>query len=156
MNKVILIGRLVADPEMKNTASGKWVANYRIAVDRRFKTADDTQGADFFNVVAWERNAEFVHTYLKKGTKIALEGRLSSRTYKDKDDKTVYVVEVIAENHEFCEKKEDSPQPATPNRRQTFADIPRELLVKNPAEQPAKIPDIEDFIVLEDDDEVPF
>ena len=107
MNKVIMIGRLCADVETRNTNSGKTVASYRLAVDRRFKQEGQPE-ADFFNCVAWGSNAEFASKYLSKGTKIAIEGRLQSRSYDDKDGKKVYVTEVIVDHHEFCEKRSES------------------------------------------------
>lgn len=104
MNKVILIGRLTADPDIRHTQSGKCVASYRMAVDRPFKS-DGQPEADFINCVAWGKSGEFCQKYLHKGMKIAVEGRIQTRTYDDKDGKKVYVTEVIAEHHEFCESK---------------------------------------------------
>ena len=106
MNKVILIGRLCADVELRRTNSSKAVASYRLAVDRRFKQEGQPE-ADFFNCVAWGNNGEFASKYLHNGTKIAIEGRLQSRSY-EKDGAKVYVTEVVVDHHEFCEKKSDS------------------------------------------------
>ena len=99
MNKVILIGRLTANPEMRYTQNEKPVASYTLAVDRL------GEGADFINCVAWNKNAEFASKHLTKGTKIAIEGRIQTRTYDDKDGKKVYVTEVVVDRHEFCERK---------------------------------------------------
>ena len=107
MNKVILIGRLCADVETRTTQSGKTAASYRLAVDRRFKQ-DGQPEADFLNCVAFGSHGEFAGKYLHKGMKIAIEGRIQTRTYDDKDGKRVYVTEIIVEHHEFCEKKESS------------------------------------------------
>ena len=107
MNKVILIGRLCADVESRRTQSDKAVASYRLAVDRQFKQ-DGQPEADFLNCVAFGSNGEFAEKYLKKGKKIAVEGRIQTRTYDDKDGKKVFVTEIIVERHEFCEKKEES------------------------------------------------
>ena len=107
MNIVILTGRLCADVELKHTASGTAVASYRLAVERRFKR-EGQPDADFFNCVTWGKNAEFASNHLRKGVKIAVEGELQSRTYEDKDGKTVYVTEIIVDRHEFCEKKSES------------------------------------------------
>ena len=112
MNKVILIGRLAADPEIRTTNSGTKVATYRLAVDRR-KKADGTQEADFLTCVAWDKAASFAQQYLTKGRKIAVEGRLQSRTYDAQDGSKRSVVEIIVESHEFCDSK-----PASGN--QTF------------------------------------
>lgn len=104
MNKVILIGRLVAEPELRSTNTGKSVANYRLAVDRPFKQ-DGQPTADFLNCVAWGKNAEFAGTYLHKGIKIATEGRIQTRSY-EKDGVKHYATDIIVERHEFCESKE--------------------------------------------------
>ena len=104
MNKVILIGRLCADPEIRYTQNNKPVATYRLAVDRPFKQ-DGQPTTDFLNCVAWNRSAEFVSKNLTKGTKIAIEGRIQTRNYEDKDGKTVNVTEIVVDHHEFCERR---------------------------------------------------
>lgn len=120
MNKVILIGRLAADPEIRFTQSGKCVASYRLAVDRAYKS-DGQPDADFINCVAWGKNGEFCEKYLHKGVKIAVEGRIQTRSYDDKDGKKVYVTEVIVEHHEFCESKSSGQAaPATYTAPATF------------------------------------
>ena len=112
MNKVVLIGRLAADPEIRYTQSSKCVASYRLAVDRAFKS-DGQPEADFIGCVAWGKNGEFCQKHLHKGMKIAVEGRIQTRNYDDRDGKKVYVTEVIVEHHEFCESK-SSGQAASP------------------------------------------
>lgn len=107
MNKVILIGRLTADPEIRATQSGKTVASYRLAVDRAFKSEGQPE-ADFINCIAFGKGAEFAEKFLHKGMKIALEGRIQTRNYDDRDGKKVYVTEIIVEHHEFCESKRSS------------------------------------------------
>ena len=99
MNRVILIGRLVAAPELRYTQQNKPVTSYRLAVDRL------GDGADFFTCVAWNKAAEFAAEHLNKGTKIAIEGRLQTRSYDDKDGKKVTVTEIVVDRHEFCESK---------------------------------------------------
>lgn len=122
MNKVILIGRLTADPDIRRTQSGKCVASYRLAVDRPFKS-DGQQEADFINCVAWGKNGEFCQRYLHKGMKIALEGRIQTRTYDDKDGKKVYVTEVIVEHNEFCESKRPANSGGYAEPAQGFTEI---------------------------------
>lgn len=107
MNKVILIGRLCADVETKSTNSGKMIANYRLAVDR-FSKQEGEPNADFLNCVAFENNAEFASRYLRKGTKIAIEGKIRTRDYTNKDGQKVYVTEIVVDRHEFCESKNTS------------------------------------------------
>ncbi len=111
MNKVILIGRLCNDVELRRTNNGKAVASYRIAVDRQFKQ-DGQPEADFLNCVAFGSNGEFAGKYLAKGTKIAIEGKIQTRTYDDKDGKKVHVTEIIVDRHEFCESKKSSDNTA--------------------------------------------
>ena len=85
LNVVAIMGRLVADPQLRQTTSGKNVASFRIACDRNGRRdANGQSNADFFDVVAWERSAEFVCRYFQKGSLIAIDGRLQSRTYQDK------------------------------------------------------------------------
>lgn len=112
MNKVILIGRLVADPEIRYTQSGKAVASYRLAVDRPFKQ-DGQQEADFINCVAWGNTGEFAGNYLRKGTKIAVEGRIQTGSY-EKDGVKHYTTDIVVDRHEFCESR-SSVQAATAN-----------------------------------------
>lgn len=104
MNKVILIGRLCADPEIRYTQNNKPVATYRLAVDRQYKQ-DGQPATDFLTCVAWNRSAEFVAKNLVKGTKIAIEGRIQTRNCEDKDGKKVYVTEIVVDHHEFCESR---------------------------------------------------
>lgn len=103
MNKVILIGRLVADPELRHTQSGTAVCRYRLAVDRPVKK-EGQQNVDFLNCLAWNKNAEFASRYLHKGTKIAVEGRIQTRNY-EKDGVKQYTFEIVIDRHEFCESK---------------------------------------------------
>ncbi|MHB9038110.1 MAG: single-stranded DNA-binding protein [Armatimonadota bacterium] len=98
MNVVVLIGRLVADPELKYTPSGVAVCQMRIAVDRRFKSETGEKVSDFFNVVAWRQRAEFAANYLQKGRLVAIEGSLQSRSWVQQDGQKRYATEVVAEN----------------------------------------------------------
>lgn len=101
MNKVILIGRLTRDPEIRTAQDGLTIARYSLAIDRQTKEKQE----DFFRCVTFGKNAEFVERYLKKGTKVAVTGRLQSGSYTDRDGRKVYTVEVVTENHEFVESK---------------------------------------------------
>lgn len=103
MNKVILIGRLTADPELRHTQSGTAVCRYRLAVDRPIKK-EGQQNVDFLNCLAWNKNAEFASRYLHKGTKIAVEGRIQTGSY-EKDGVKHYTTDIIIDRHEFCESK---------------------------------------------------
>lgn len=103
MNKVILIGRLTNDPDTRY-ASDTTVARFSLAVDRRYKS-DGQPTADFPSIVAFNKTAEFVDKYFHKGMKIALEGRLQTGSYTNKDGVKVYTTDVIADQVEFAESK---------------------------------------------------
>lgn len=103
MNKVILIGRLTREPEVRY-AGETAVARYSLAVDRKYKKEGE-QTADFINCVTFGKNAEFAEKYLKKGTKIAVTGRIQTGSYTNKDNQKVYTTDVIVEEHEFAESK---------------------------------------------------
>lgn len=102
MNKVILIGRLTKDVEVRNAGEMK-IARYSLAIDRKKKDLEQT--ADFVNCVAFGRGGEFAEKYLHKGMKIGVIGRIQSGSYTDKDGKKVYTTDVIVEDHEFVESK---------------------------------------------------
>lgn len=101
MNKVILIGRLTADPELRYTPNGAAVCSFRIAVDRPFNSQSGEREADFINIVVWNKAAENTAKYMSKGRQIAVEGRLQIRTYDDKDGRRQWVSEVVADRVEF-------------------------------------------------------
>ena len=110
VNKVILIGNLVADPELKQTASNIAVTSFRIAVGRRFTKSADAQQADFIDIVCWRQTAEFVCKYFTKGKSILVCGSLQSRTWTDQNNQKRYTTEVVADEVSFVEKKSaDSP-----------------------------------------------
>ena len=125
MNKVILIGRLTKDPEVRYTQDNTAIARYALAVDRRFKKDGEAQ-ADFINCVAFGKNGEFAEKYLRKGTKIAVTGRIQTGSYKNKDGQTVYTTDIVVEDHEFCESKQSNIGPGSAPAPQTdvFMSIP--------------------------------
>ena len=107
MNKVILVGRLTRDPDVRYSSgdSAMAIARYSLAVDRRRRAngGNDDQTADFINCVAFGRDGEFAEKYLKKGTKILVEGRIQTGSYTNKDGQKVYTTDVVVERHEFVE-----------------------------------------------------
>ncbi len=102
------MGRLVSDPELKTTPSGVSVTTFRIAVDRNYVKSGEERKADFFDIVCWRQTAEFVCRYFGKGSLIAVEGQLQSRTYQAKDGSNRYVVEVVADNVSFTGERRDN------------------------------------------------
>lgn len=105
MNKVILIGRLTADPETRYTQSGTAVGSFTLAVDRRGKKAEGQPTADFIPCVVWDKLAEIVANNLAKGRKVGIEGRLQVRTYNANDGSKRYATEVIVNELDFCDNK---------------------------------------------------
>ena len=108
LNKVILIGNLVADPELKQTQNGIMVTTFRIAVSRRFTRAGEQPQADFIDIVCWRQQAEFVTRYFTKGKPILICGSIQTRTWTDKDNNKRYSTEVVADEASLVERKSDS------------------------------------------------
>ena len=118
-NKVILIGNLVEDPELKQTPNGVPVTNFRLAVQRRYQKTEGQQDADFINIVCWRQTAEFVKRYFSKGRSILVCGQLQSRTWTDNNNQKRYTLEVLADEVSFVDRKPDSQsapigQPSSP------------------------------------------
>lgn len=108
MNRVVLVGRLTKDPELRYTPSGSAVATFTLAVNRSFTNQQGEREADFINCVVWRRPAENVANFLKKGSLAGVDGRMQSRSYEDQTGKRVYVTEVVAESVQFLEPKSGS------------------------------------------------
>lgn len=133
MNKVILLGRLTSEPEIRYTAgeNGTAIARYTLAVDRKYNR--DQQSADFIRCVAFGKSAEFTEKYLHKGTKIAVTGHLQTGKYTNKDGVTTYTVDVIIEEQEFAESKKNSQGSSndgsrpSPSSGEGFMDIPDDI-----------------------------
>ena len=114
MNKVILIGRLTRDPELRYTSSNVATCTFSLAVDRNFTNQNGDREADFINIVVWRKQAENCKNYLTKGSQVAIEGRIQTRNYDDKDGKKVYVTEVVADNVQFLGGKGSNNGGSTP------------------------------------------
>ena len=108
MNKVILMGRLTKDPEIRYTQNNIPVANFSIAVSRRFAKENDEVKADFFNVIAWNKTGEFVGKYFKKGQQILVSGRIENRNWTDQQGVKHYATDVIAEEVDFAGSKAEN------------------------------------------------
>lgn len=128
-NKVILVGNLVADPELKTTANGISVTTFRIAVNRRARSSEQQPQTDFIDVVAWRQTAEFVSRFFTKGKAILVCGSLQTRTWTDNNNSKHYVTEVVAEEVQFVERKssdgsvsQQAPQQAAPTYSSPAAD----------------------------------
>lgn len=131
MNKVLLVARLTKDPDIRYAENGgTCIARFNVAVDRKFKK-DGEATADFPNVVAFGKTAEFIEKYFHKGMKIGISGRIQTGSYTDKDGKTIYTTDVIAEEVEFVEKKD-----AEGDSKGGFENIPDGIMEDLPFMQP--------------------
>lgn len=108
MNKVVLIGRLTRDPELRYTGSNTPVATFSLAVNRNFTNQNGEREADFINIVVWRKQAENVKNFLTQGSQVAVEGRIQTRTYDGQDGQKRYITEVVADNVEFLGSKNSS------------------------------------------------
>ncbi|MBP5491883.1 MAG: single-stranded DNA-binding protein [Clostridiales bacterium] len=115
MNKVILMGRLTKDPEVKQTPSNIAVCSFTIACDRRFKTQSGERQSDFINCVAWRQQATLLGNYFHKGSRIAIVGSLQSRSYDDQSGQKRYVTEVVVDEIEFVDTKSESQGSSVPS-----------------------------------------
>lgn len=114
INNVVLVGRMVADTELRHTGSGIAVASFRLAVNRPYKTNGEDE-ADFINCVIWRKAAENLSTYTRKGSLIGITGRIQTRNYTGNDGKKVYITEVVAESVQFLEPKKTNESSSNGN-----------------------------------------
>ncbi len=142
LNCVTLMGRLVADPELRTTSTGKSVATFCIAVERSFAKAGEQRQADFINIVAWENSANFVCRYFSKGSMIAVQGQIQTRQYEDKTGAKRTAFEVVAREISFCGSKAETGTVA-----------PAAAPAAAPAYQNASPSDFEE---ITDDEDLPF
>ena len=123
MNKVVLIGRLTRNPEVRYSAKDNEqmaIARYSLAIDRKGKDA----GTDFINCVAFGKQGEFAEKYLKQGMKIGVRGRIQTGSYTNKEGQKVYATDVVVEEHEFCEKKGEINTQPEPEEAPEFIQVP--------------------------------
>lgn len=120
MNNVTLIGRLTKDPILKKTQSGASVTSFHLAVNRDYQK-ENQPTTDFISCVAWNKTADIICQYLKKGNRVGLKGRIETRSYDDQSGRTVYITEVIAERIDFLEtvRKEQDSQIPVPSESQS-------------------------------------
>ena len=119
INNVVLVGRLAKEPVLRKTANGTSVVSFTVASSRNVGAGQKPQ-ADFINCVAWNRNADNVTQYVRKGHLIGVEGRLQTRSYKDKDGKSIFITEVVCESIQFLEKKEKNDYSSYTTSDETF------------------------------------
>jgi single-strand DNA-binding protein len=118
-NRAVLVGRLTKDSELRFTPNGIAVTTFTLAVNRPFKNANGEQEADFINIVVWKKAAENVANYTSKGSLVAIDGRIQTRSYENKDGQRVYVTEVVADSVQFLETKKREAQQQNSQQRYT-------------------------------------
>ena len=159
LNVVAIMGRLARDPELRQTTTGKNVASFRIACDRGRRDANGQSQADWLDVVAWDRTAEFVCKYFQKGSLIAIDGRLQSRQYQDKNGNNRTAVEVVANNINFAGSK-NSNAGGGANYQNNSAPAYQNAAPARPAAVEAapsySAGNADDFAVIDDSDDLPF
>lgn len=126
MNKIILIGRLARDVELRATSSNKSVASFTIAVNRPYNPNAEQQEADFINCVSWGKQAENLHKYCQKGSQIAIEGRIQTRNYTTQDGSKRYITEVLCENITFLGVKKEDKNPVDEIVEQTVNNMTKQ------------------------------
>ena len=156
LNVVAIMGRLVADPELRTTQQGINVCIFRIACDRNFAKPGEQRLADFIDVIAWRQQAEFVCRYFQKGSMIAIDGSIQTRQYQDKQGNKRTAVEVLANNISFAGAKA-ADKPAARDFDQQTQNYTHEAKTAQSAPQPAYTQgSMDDFAVISDTDDLPF
>lgn len=151
LNVVAIMGRLVADPELRTNPAGHSVCSFRIACDRSYVQQGQQRQADFIDIVAWRQQADFVSKYFQKGSMIAVEGRLQTRNYQDKNGNNRTAVEVVANNISFAGAKRQDGQNTPSYEQQTASHVEQAKAQTGFAQGSA-----DDFAVIDDNDDLPF
>ncbi len=159
MNKVFLIGRLTRDPELRYTGSNVPVTTFSLAVNRPFSNQAGEREADFINIVVWRKQAENVKNYMSKGSQVAIDGRIQTRTYDDQNGQKHYVTEVVADNVEFLGSRnggrEGQMGQSLPTNEPTPYDFPTDQAPKTTDVSNNPFADFGSSIEISDD-ELPF
>lgn len=151
LNVVAIMGRLVADPELRTTTQGNSVCSFRIACDRSYVQQGQERQADFIDIVAWRQQADFVSKYFQKGSMIAIDGSLQTRQYQDKNGNNRTAVEVVANNISFAGAKRQDAQSAPSYEQQTISHVQQAKAQSGFAQCST-----DDFAVIDDNDDLPF
>lgn len=154
LNVIAVMGRLVADPELRKTSGGLSVTTLRIACDRNFVKTGSERQTDFFDVVAWRGAAEFACKYFKKGQLIAVNGSLQTSTYEDRDGKKRTSYEIVADNLHFADSKPAQGQGSSYSGDYQQAPSAGRALPQEPESYSSGAPD--DFAVIDESEDLPF
>ena len=155
INKIVLTGRLTANPECRYTANNAAVTTFSIAVDRNFKNENGNKDADFINIVAWNKKAELIHHYLKKGDRVGISGRLQVRKYQNERGENRYVTEVVADEVEFLNSKKSGLDEKNPVKSEDNRTLEEKVNSNKPYEDFARDHQ-EEFNYVDDDNSLPF
>lgn len=151
LNVVAIMGRLVADPELRTTTQGNSVCSFRIACDRSYVQQGQQRQADYIDIVAWRQQADFVSKYFQKGSMIAIDGSLQTRQYQDKNGNNRTAVEVVANNISFAGAKRQDAQSVPSYEQQTASHVEQAKAQSGFAQGST-----DDFAVISDNDDLPF
>lgn len=164
INRVILMGRLCAEPELRQTPNGVQVCTFRLAVQRSYASRGGERATDFLNVVAWRQQADFISRYFHKGNMIAVDGHIETRSYTDRNNQQRTAFEIVAENVSFVESKASASASASAGN--DFAgnaapsyEPPQPAPTGNVPQQPASnfsSGDFGDFQEIDSDEDLPF
>ena len=149
LNVVAIMGRLVADPELRTTPAGVNVCQFRIACDRNFARQGEQRQADFVDIVAWRQQADFVCKYFSKGSLIAINGRIQTRNYQDKNGNSRTSFAIVSNNINFAGPKSTSAKPVDDGGEAPPAGC-------RPSEPAPEYSESDDFAVIDDSDDLPF
>ena len=161
LNVVAIMGRLVADPELRTTPQGTNVCSFRIACDRSFARQGEERKSDFIDVTAWRQTAEFVCKYFQKGSMIAIEGSLQTRQYQDKNGNNRTATEVLALQVSFCGGKAAEKPTVRDFDQQTENHVREANTAHSAPQKPQSVPEYsqgsaDDFSVIDDSEDLPF
>ncbi len=159
LNVAVLMGRFVADPELRHTPSGVAVTSFTVAVDRSYVKAGAERQTDFIDVVAWRNTAEFVCKYFRKGQLVAVQGSIQTRSYTDKDGNKRKAFEIVADNVHFAEPKRDNASAGNYQQQPVKQERENASAAQGQSEQPAAAyssGDTGDFEEIPSDDDLPF
>lgn len=153
MNKAFLIGRLTRDPELRYSSSNAAIVNFSIAIDRQYTNTQGQRETDFINIVAFQKQAENIKKYVGKGSLVAVDGRIQTRNYDDKDGKRVYVTEVVADRVQFLDSRNSNASVSSvPEDNVSPADFQTDTTVKETNVSDDVFADFGSSIEISDDD----
>ena len=156
MNKIILVGNVCNEIEIRYTSNNTPVASFTIAVNRNHTKEDGTKDTDFINIVAWNKKAELIHQYLKKGDRVGIVGRLQVRKYQNERGENRYVTEIIADEVEFLNSKKSGFDEKSPVKSEENRTLEEKVNSNKPYEDFAREHQEELSYVDDDDNEMPF